>query len=258
MAHFSTVFPSLTEFEGKPEFVQPPPPHAQDGVRPLRKGSLGQDGLGIPREDSGMTSMFPSAPNTVPGERRRDSLGVPPSSTLPVIELSDSPPRSSDVTPAFNGKPSSPHELLSGLSVADPVQRPSSLPMPDSASTPLRDKSYFPSPPLPSDLRSPPPQLLPSEMPLSVGSRTKPPLPPIPKAKPKALSTQKPTLPFTNSILAEVLFGYLQEPLLNLLVIDTRPLEEHQQGFIGKDMDLGDGRRVNAIWVDPTILSRPG
>jgi hypothetical protein len=97
-------------------------------------------------------------------------------------------------------------------------------------------------------------------MPLSLGSgpRSKPPLPPIPKAKPKALSTQKPMLPFTNSILAEVLYGYLQEPLLNLLVIDTRPYEEHQQGYIGKDMDLGEGRRVNAIWVDPTILSRPG
>lgn len=256
MAHFSTVFPSLTEFEGKPEFVQPPS-HMQDG-RTTRKGSLGQDGTDIPRENAGMTSMFPSAPSTVPGERRRDSLPVPPASTMPIIELNDSPPRSSDITPVPDGKSSSPHGLLSALSVAEPVQRPSSLPMPDSASTPLQEKSYFPSPPLPSDLRSSPPQLLPSEMPLSVGSRTKPPLPPIPKAKPKALSTQKPTLPFTNSILAEVLYGYLQEPLLNLLVIDTRPLEEHKQGFIGKDMDLGEGRRVNAIWVDPTILSRPG
>lgn len=259
MAHFSTAFPSLTEFEGKPEFVQPaPPPH--DG-RPARKGSLpSADGQDLPRDDLGLTSMFPSAPSTAPGEKRRGSLGPPP---IPSIELNDLPHvRSSDVPLVQDAKSSPPHGLLSSLSVTEPVQRPSSLPMPDSASTPLHEKSYFPSPPLPSDLRSPPlpQQLLPSEMPASASSeiRIKPPLPPIPKAKPKALSTQKPTLPFTNSILPDTLYGYLQDPLLSLLVIDTRPWEEHQRGFIGKDMDLDEGRKVNAIWVDPTILARPG
>jgi ubiquitin carboxyl-terminal hydrolase 8 len=92
---------------------------------------------------------------------------------------------------------------------------------------------------------------------LGLGSRSKPPLPPIPGVKPKTLSTQKPTLPLTNSISPEVLYDYLQEPSLTLLVIDTRSYEDHQQDYIGKE-PLVEGRKINTIWIDPTILARPG
>lgn len=96
--------------------------------------------------------------------------------------------------------------------------------------------------------------------------RSKPPLPPTANVKPKSLSTNtagaaattaKPNLPFTNAIMPETLYGYMNDPALRLLVVDTRSGEDHQRGWIG---GAGEAEKGNAdcVWVDPTILSRPG
>ncbi|KAJ9097437.1 hypothetical protein QFC19_006807 [Naganishia cerealis] len=265
LAHFSTAFPPLSDFEGKPEFTEPtllpidglriPDNHPQNASP--------KDGdQGNAEEDVSVASLFPSAPKSRPGDILEKSSGALHS--IPDINLNDaSPGHGESFMRAEPNNAHSPSGVLSGLTVTDPVQRPSSLPMPDTTRT---DESYFPSSPgssgPPSTSKEHPlksPALLPSSLPSSAGlvPRSKPPLPPIPNAKPKSLSAQKPTLPLTNSISSEVLYDYLQEPSLSLLVIDTRPYDEHQQDYIGKDMNLADGRRVNTIWIDPTILAFP-
>ncbi|KAJ9119135.1 hypothetical protein QFC22_003626 [Naganishia vaughanmartiniae] len=255
MAHFSTAFPPLSEFEGMPAFTEPsslPSPSNNSAQSSLPvNGQFRNDEA----EGDAVSALFPSAPKNRPG----DISEKPRGGSIPTIGLTDT---SRERT---NGGENGSHPSsggLSGLSAPDPVQRPSSLPMPDTARATSLEKSYFPSPPGSSGLPSTPKEfnatLLPSTMSPSIGgSRSKPPLPPIPGVKPKTLSTPKPTLPLTNSISPEVLYDYLQEPALTLLVIDTRSYEDHQQDYIGKESFV-EGRRTNTIWIDPTILARPG
>ncbi|GHJ88910.1 hypothetical protein NliqN6_5312 [Naganishia liquefaciens] len=103
-------------------------------------------------------------------------------------------------------------------------------------------------------------------------ARVKPPLPPTPAAKPASLAaaatingggsssgTTKPpkSLPFTSAIMPDTLDAYLDDPGLNVLLVDTRPGQDHARGWIGDDgRDAREG--VSCVWIDPTILSRPG
>lgn len=162
VAAFSSNFPSLTEFEGNPDFAT----------------------------SSNLPSL-PSVPRSVPG-----GAGPGPS-----------PPSRNDFLAA---------------SIPD---RPSSLPpptIPSSPNIPVKDPPPVTSPPAPA------PRPLP-----------------------------KPSLPFTNSITPDKLREYLQNPALDILLIDTRDQQDFDRDHIGQDEAFG-GRKPNVIWIDPTILRRHG
>ncbi len=237
LAHFSSAFPSLTEFEDNPDFagsgmssvdrkpVDLPPPRAGFG------GSRHLGGGGPPPrsplgEDDGFSfPTMPSPPRHKPGQL---SSNVPSKLDMP------EPKPSSAVKPALPS-PRFGFASGSGLSVADIPPRPSSLPLADTENVP--DPSYFPSPPLPSQTASK--QTLTATAP-----------PPKPKTKP--------SLPFGNSITAAKLFDYLSNTSLWILIVDTRSREEYERDWVGKGIDMGEGRSPRVIWVDPTVLKRAG
>ncbi|KAJ9103206.1 hypothetical protein QFC21_002629 [Naganishia friedmannii] len=266
MAYFSSAFPPLSEFEDVDG-------QRNDGAPTTAMHGHGQgqgrNGEAEGNADGGAGALFPSAPRNRPGDISVKLRGA----SMTTTGLADTSRERANTGENDNHTPSG---GFSGLLAPDVIQRPSSLPMPDTARATSQEKSYFPSPPgssgLPStpkesNVNPPPPILLPSPSAVGLGSArsTKPPLPPIPGVKPKTLSpttttttaTQKPTLPLTNSISPEVLYDYFQEPSLALLVIDTRPYEDHQRDYIGKE-PVVEGRKMNTIWIDPTILARPG
>lgn len=141
-------------------------------------------------------------------------------------------------------------------SIAGQIARPTSgVPDRGFASTNGRDP-HISLPSTPREISYPSSPVPPMD-PTAQETRNKPPLPPTPNEKPKALSTAKPSLPFTNAIMPDTLFGYLRDPSLSLLLVDTRSGEEHGKGWIGEE-EQREGRAVNCVWVDPTILSRPG
>lgn len=222
MAHFSSQFPSLDEFEHKPDFAMPALSSVNGGERPW-----------LPRQKSG-NGRTVDRPDTITESREDESDGF----RMPRLP---SPPRNkpglSD-TVGLNG--------MNGLGPPDIPQRPSSLPMPDTEM--LNGGQTSPGLPAlkPANAMGPPP-LAPKPQFKTNAS--------VPTSEKPAV---KPSLPFTNSIMPRTLSDYLDNPALKVLLIDTRSFNEHQSGWIGQDMQLPDGRSVDSVWVDPTILQRQG
>ena len=222
MAHFSSHFPSLDEFEDKPDFAMPTLSSVNGGDRPR-----------MPRQKSGNGRTI-DRPDTIAESREDDHDGF----RIPRLP---SPPRNKPGVPDTAG-----HNAISGLGLPDIPQRPSSLPMPDTDLLNGGQTSPGLSIPKPSGSSGPPP-LAPKPQFMST-------------AQPKTIenSRTKPTLPFTNSIMPKTLADYLDNPALKVLLIDTRSYNEHKAGWIGQDLHLQDGRAVDSVWVDPTILQRQG
>jgi hypothetical protein len=220
MAHFSSQFPSLDEFEHKPDFAMPLLSSVNGGERPW-----------LPRQKSG-NGRAVDRPDTITesGEDESDGFKIP---RLP------SPPRNKPGPPDIAGP-----NGLNGLGPPDVPQRPSSLPIPDTES--LNGGETSPGLPAlkPSAALGPPP-LAPKPQFRSNG--------PVFSSDKPAI---KPALPFTNSIMPRTLADYLDNAALKVLLIDTRSYNEHKSGWIGQDLQLPDGRTVDSVWVDPTILQR--
>jgi hypothetical protein len=219
MAQFASNFPSLDDFEHKPDFAIPALSITNGTDRPRLPRQKSASGKAIDRPDT----IAESTEDDVEGRK------------LPSLP---SPPR---------GLPGSSESK--GLGVPDIPQRPSSLPMPDIESihiggTPSAMPAYKPAggpPPL-----APKPQFKPAV-----------PLPKSSPSQPAVTQASKPTLPITNAIMAGTLADYLSNPALRLLLVDIRPSSEHRLGWIGKDT-YGDGGAPDCVWVDPTILQRKG
>lgn len=221
MAHFSSQFPSLDDFEHKPDFAMPALSSANGAERPW-----------LPRQKSG-TGRSVDRPDTITESREDESDGFK-------IPRLPSPPRNKPGLSDGAG-----HNHVNGLGLPDLPQRPSSLPMPDTET--LNGGQTSPGLPAPRPSALGPPPLAPKPQ-FMAGT------PSSPVEKPRV----KPTLPFTNSIMPKTLADYLENPALKVLMIDTRSYNEHKSGWIGQDLQLGDGRMVDSVWVDPTILQRQG
>jgi ubiquitin carboxyl-terminal hydrolase 8 len=67
----------------------------------------------------------------------------------------------------------------------------------------------------------------------------------------------KPNFPFTSSITPDTLRSYFMNAAVDVLIVDVRPSEEFQKGFVGTEY-VERGCKVNVVWIDPTVLMRPG
>jgi hypothetical protein len=192
MAHFSSQFPSLADFEHKPDFAMPTynPP------------SLNGDRPGFSRQKSG-----PSRPDTIT-EGQEDETDLPklpsPPKGFPTVDNSLRTNGSNGISAGS-----------SSLSIPDMPPRPSSLPMPDMNDLALKGDVSGASSPI---MKAGPPPVAPKPLP-------KP-------ASLSATAQVKPNLPFTNAIMPSTLKQYLSNPTLKLLLIDTRSYEEHKSGWI--------------------------
>ena len=227
MAHFASSFPSLDEFEHKPDFAMPPLSSVTPGDRPW-----------LPRQRSG-NAKGGERPDTIAEAKEDEADGF----KMPRLP---SPPRGKPGITELNGKPTD-----ISLGVPDLPQRPSSLPMPDlEVASPM-----VTSPGLPvtkSNASGPPP--------LAPKPQYKPAMPLPSASKPASTSVPavKPSLPFTNAIMPGTLADYLENPMLKILLVDVRPSSEHKLGWIGADMQSNPGGAPGCVWVDPTILQRKG
>jgi hypothetical protein len=118
------------------------------------------------------------------------------------------------------------------------------------------DGSYFPSPPLDAQTAgagglstSPSSRDIPS---LTESSGTPNGTPP-PVAK-------KPLFPYTNAIQPRRLKEYLINPAVKVLLLDVRDRSEYDRGHVGKELSKGlsGDESFDVVWIDPTLLSRPG
>lgn len=65
----------------------------------------------------------------------------------------------------------------------------------------------------------------------------------------------KPKFPFSNSINAETLRSYFLNPEVEMVLLDVRPEEENQKGYVGAEYE-SRGAKVRTVWMDPTVLLR--
>jgi hypothetical protein len=227
MAHFASSFPSLDEFEHKPDFAMPPLSSVTPSERPW-----------LPRQRSGNAKLV-ERPDTIAETKEDEADGL----KMPRLP---SPPRGKPGIAELNGKPTD-----ISLGVPDLPQRPSSLPMPDlEVASPIATSPGFLV--NKSNASGPPP--------LAPKPQYKPamPLPSAPKPASTSSPAVKPSLPFTNAIMPGTLVDYLENPTLKILLVDVRPSSEHKLGWIGADMQSNSGGSPGCVWVDPTILQRKG
>lgn len=241
MAHFATAFPSLSEFEQAPEFVDKTsrePEEArlnksgQGSAFARVRGNVGtRNVLGIETVEDGFSMpRLPSPPRHVPGN------------DIPNVKLAG------NGGPAFEDNRGSHYRRTGGgLSVTELPKRPSSLPSSavDTGTSPPTS-SYSTGLPsggvnMPFVGRSDP------KSPSLPGPRALPSLPPKP--------LPKPSLPFSNSIVPSKLKEYMRESSLEILIIDTRRYEEYERDWIGKGEGL---TRSKTVWLDPTVVMRQG
>lgn len=251
MAHFVSSFPSLDDFEENP--VYSVPTSAQTAGSGSSKSQSQSQPQPQPRPDSRSNSR--DGPIVVISTEEETEFGLP---SLPSVPKSVPGSVSRSGTGAGAGlgpgpSPPSANELLA----AGVPNRPSSLPPPHIPLSPSSTLNGQTSP-----LSTSPSNGLHSPFP---AAKHPPPVPPHTHAHahasvPVPSSSRplpKPNLPYTNAITPAQLNEYLHNPALKILIIDTRTQEEFNKDYVGKDMDFG-GRKVNIVWIDPTILLRHG
>jgi ubiquitin carboxyl-terminal hydrolase 8 len=67
----------------------------------------------------------------------------------------------------------------------------------------------------------------------------------------------KPKFPYSNSIDCDTLRSYFLNPAVDVLLLDVRPEEEFQKGYVGVEYEAR-GAKIELVWLDPNVVSREG
>lgn len=67
----------------------------------------------------------------------------------------------------------------------------------------------------------------------------------------------KPKFPFTNSVDCDTLRSYFLNPAVDVLLLDVRPEDEFQRGYVGVEYEPR-GVKIDIVWLDPTVVMRDG
>lgn len=66
-----------------------------------------------------------------------------------------------------------------------------------------------------------------------------------------------PDFAFTNSITPETLRTYFLNLSVDVLLLDVRAEKDHDVGYVGAEY-IDRGCKINTVWIDPTVIMRPG
>lgn len=71
------------------------------------------------------------------------------------------------------------------------------------------------------------------------------------------VKAKRPDFPLSMTITPELLRSYFLNLSVDILLLDVRPEDEFQRGYVGHQY-VDRGCRINVVWIDPTILMRDG
>lgn len=233
---FSKAFPSLSEF-GK-QFEEFPEPNSAFARDPDSIDGLPND---HPRPRS----------DTILEEEDGPMLSLPDVSNLPDLPSLPSVPTTRPGGPRAENLKSLDRESM-GPPSPDPtanLKRPASTAnvttISPSSPNPTGDSTRSP---LSNGISSPPASGTPQvQTPIA-----------FPVAQPTpGPSMSKPKFPFSSSVDPETLRSYILNDAVDLLLLDVRPEEEFQTGYVGVEYEPR-GAKIKVVWLDPTVVLRDG
>jgi ubiquitin carboxyl-terminal hydrolase 8 len=80
---------------------------------------------------------------------------------------------------------------------------------------------------------------------------------PTPAPTPAAEKPAKPKFPLSNAVDCDSLRSYFLNPSVEVLLLDVRPEEEFQHGYVGVEYEPR-GVKIDIVWLDPTVVMRDG
>jgi len=265
---FEKAFPSLTEFSK--QYDEPPAGFAAFARDPDSK----EDVSGMPNVRSNELKH--------PVESWRQAIheddeenNFPDVAGLPSLPSLPSVPRSK---PGLPTPPSKPDELRGGVGPPSPdphldIRRPVSTPNVAALNDSSKEQERTTQPPARSPLGPRPPvhggsanangtQKV-NGMTSPIANEHSPavsfpvPQPTAGPSKEKGKELVKPKFPFSNSIDCDSLRSYFLNPAVDVLLLDVRPEEEFQKGYVGVEYEQR-GAKINIVWLDPTVVMRDG
>lgn len=287
---FERAFPSLDNF-GK-QFGETDLPVVTGSSKPRQASPSGPRPAPGSRSNNNLADILsfpslPSVPMDIPGKSSAAEAAVdlpppPPRPALDSLESAPSPP-SPDLLNDLKRPASTPMFGDAGLSISPPEASPTDLEarfgalrVGEKHTSPVAAAAAGVSPPArslqpgpsgsdaaPRALATSPPTQKPAVVPpphpsTASGALTFPmaaPAPPPPYGMPTKSSL--PDFAFTNSITPETLRTYFLNLSVDVLLLDVRAEKDHDVGYVGAEY-IDRGCKINTVWIDPTVIMRPG